>query len=367
MYEDFYEDFSQEGQTNLDILLEEFKSKTKDIFINDINSEYNTIKTENERLIEQNQKLSEDNFVLTQQLEEKNKIIEDSKLITNLLNNIKQLKDDSNKIFQFLDCLYQKDFEEIRVQDTPLWIEVLTQYYSHKDDIIKLLKIMDIKLPDNISNFRLPIDWSEEEMDIFFNTMYNHYCTNGQIFENNLKWYATSSLISVKEQCNKSNSNIPWQYILRNPILKKEKYLRQIGQHLTDYTSNWTNFAKITKFLDLSDDEIKIIINNINQVLLKKKTDAMDFCVRHLKLINNEVILNKIYNGYYNSYDFKYNSKILEMPFDYIKDWVELITKEDTNSAINFLTHKCDNLSQEQYKELLNIAYNKLMSIKGEN
>lgn len=367
MYEDFYEDFSQEGQTNLDILLEEFKSKTKDIFINDINSEYNTIKKENERLTEQNQKLSEDNFVLTQQLEEKNKIIKDSKLFTNLLNNIKQLKDDPNKIFQFLDCLYEKDFEEIRVQDTPLWIEALTQYYSHKDDIIELLKIMDVKLPDNISNFRLPIDWNEEEMDIFFNTMYNHYCTNGQIFERNLKWYATSSLISVKEQWNKSNSNIPWQYILRNPILKKEKYLRQIGQHLTDYTSNWTNFAKITKFLDLSDDEIKIIINNIDQVLLKKKTDAMDFCIRHLKLINNEVILNKVYNGYYNSYDFKYHNKIFEMPFDYIKDWIGIIVEEDTRNAIDFLTHKCDNLSQEQYKELLEIAYNKLLSIKGEN
>ena len=369
MYEDFYDDLSQEEQTNLEILLEEFKSKTKDILTADINSEYNTIKTENERLIEQNQQLLEDNFLLKQQLEEKNKIIEDSKLITNLLNNIKQLKDDPNKIFQFLDCLYEKDFEEIRVQDTPLWIEVLTQYYSHKDDIIEFLKIIDVKLPNNISNFRLPIDWNEEEMDIFFNSMYCHYCTNGNIFERNLKWYGTSSLNSVKEQCRKNTSNIPWQYILRNPILKKEKYLRQIGKHLTDYSSNWTNFAKITKFLDLSDDEIKIIINNIDQVLLKKKTDAMDFCIRHLQLIDNEVILNKIYNGYYNSYDFKYNNKILEMPFDYIKDWIGIIAKEDLRNAVDFITNKCDNFSQEQYKELLEIAFKQLsnkVNIKNE-
>lgn len=225
---------------------------------------------------------------------------------------------------------------------------------------------MDIKLPDNIYNFRLPIDWNEEEMDIFFNNMYNHYCINGNIFERNLKWYRTSSLNSVKEQCIKSTSNIPWQFVLRNPILKKEKYLRQIGQHLTDYTSNWTNFAKITKYLDLSDDEIKIIINNIDQVLLKKRTDAMDFCIRHLKLINNKVILDKVYNSYYNSYDFKYNNKIFEMPFDYIKNWVEIMIKEDIRNAINFIANKCDHLPQDKYKELLDIAYNKLLSIKGE-
>ena len=64
MYGDFYEALSQERQTNLEILLEEFKSKTKDILTSDINSEWNTIKKENERLIEQNQKLSEDNFLL---------------------------------------------------------------------------------------------------------------------------------------------------------------------------------------------------------------------------------------------------------------------------------------------------------------
>lgn len=83
MYEDFYDDLSQEKKSNLDFLMEKFKS----IIFDDIQAEVTIIKKENEHLIEQNQKLSEDNFVLKQQLEEKNKIIEDSKLITNLLNN----------------------------------------------------------------------------------------------------------------------------------------------------------------------------------------------------------------------------------------------------------------------------------------
>lgn len=140
-----------------------------------------------------------------------------------MLTNVKNIDftDDSNTLLNFLSWFWEVDYTE-NSYNVPLWLIALTNYYSHKDEVIEFLKILNIKLPKNIENFRLPIDWTEAEIDIFFITVYNHSNCNGCTYERNLNFWGTSSLDSVEEQCNRHYSEIPWQFVLRNPILKKK-------------------------------------------------------------------------------------------------------------------------------------------------
>ena len=48
-------------------------------------------------------------------------------------------------------------------------------------------------LPKNIENFRLPIDWTEEEMDIFFENMYKHVNCNGCSYKENLRYWLNNN------------------------------------------------------------------------------------------------------------------------------------------------------------------------------
>lgn len=266
--------------------------------------------------------------------------------------------DDPDILLNFLSYFWKADYTENSC-DVPLWLIALTNYYSHKDEVIELLKILNIELPKNIENFRLPIDWTEAEMDIFFTTVYNHYNYNGCTYERNLKFWGTFSLDSVEEQCNRQYSGIPWQFVLRNPILKKEKYLRQIGEHFTNKNS-WSSFLKIDEYLSLNDDEIKTIIDNIDFVKMSldkniknfENNNNSKFLLRHINLIQNSIFLDKIYDMFKSSYAFQHNNKILDMPAMYLEKWVS----ETGIYSIDWIKNNKDKFSKEEIKKLITIA-----------
>ena len=333
----------------------EFQQKYKDAFLEDANSTINSFKQANEQLKIENIQLSEELFTLEKRLQEVEENIVRSTLMNVIINNIKTTINNATnkdkKIYDFLDLIFQKDYEE-EVHNVPLWIGALTQYYSNKNIVIKILRLFDIKLPDGIENFRLPVDWNEDELDIFFDTIYNHVNCNGCVFEGNLRFWGTRSLENVKTQCySEFYSEIPWQYVLRNPLLKNKKYLEKIGKNAFK-SSNWEKFYEIDKYLDLSDEEIKIILNNIDYTKLSNKDSIKDFVMRNLKLIENNDFLEQIYILFYKSYDFKYNKKILEMPYSYILRWAHDLKDE----AINFILTNKEYFINEQRKELLAAA-----------
>lgn len=336
----------------MDELLEEFQQKCKDILLDDINSEIGSIKHDNEYLKKENDNLKTSLAQAEKSLREAKKDAEKFALMETLTHGIKSTIENAeskdNKIYDFLELVFPKDYNE-DVYDAPLWIGVMTQFYSNKGKVIDILRLFDIKLPDNIENFRLPIDWNEEELDMFFDTVNNHVNCNGCTFEGNLRFWGSRSLYDVKTQCYKSGySEIPWQYVLRNPLLRNEKYLAKIGKNaFTPF--RWDNFYRIDKYLNLSDDEIKIILNNIDYTKMKNKGDVEEFVLRNLKLVEDDEFLKKIYSLFYNSYDFRYRNKILDMPYKYMLQWA----CDCKNDAARFIEENKEHFTEEQRKELL--------------
>ena len=347
-----YDEWPEVEKSEMDLLLEEYREKCMDLICGSVNSEISAILENNSRLIKENEKLRNENTELKNNTTTNEKLLNESKIMMMLVENVKQFKDDNDKIYQFLDCIFDQDYNE-STYDTPLWIGALTMYYSHKEEVLQLLKMINVRLPDNVENFRLPIDWTEEEMDIFFDSMSNHCNCNNCIYEGNLRFWHPYALYSVNKQChNGSYSEIPWQYVLRNPVLKKEKYLVQIGKHFIDKYSYWYKFAKIDEYLDLNDDEIKIILDNIDFVLLTSKMGAFDFVKKHLKLITNKNWLSKMYDILHDSYEFKWRDALFDMPFEYIKKWCE----DHKDDGVDWVKRNSKKLTEEQRKELLTIV-----------
>jgi hypothetical protein len=348
-YEDYYE------PSVMDEILDEFRQKCKEVLLDDINTEIGAIKHTNECLRKENDELKKALSKTEKDLRELKKNTEKFSLMETLVNGIKNTVENSEskdeKIYGFLDLVFKRDYIE-QTYDAPLWIGAMTQFYSNREKVIEVLKLFDIKLPNGIENFRLPIDWNEKELDIFFDTMHNHYNCNCSTYEGNLGFWGSASLEDVKTQCNRNYSQIPWQYVLRNPLLKKEKYLKKIGKNAygaNSYSGHWVSCYKIDHYLDLSDEEIKTILNNIDYTKLKNNDAISKFVLRNLKCIENEEFLNKVYSLFRSSYEFGYGKKILEMPYKYMLQWV----CDNKNSATNFIENNKENFTEEQRKELL--------------
>lgn len=340
-------------ECNLNCIIQDLVDNVKRQVIHESNSEIKSILNENAKLKKENNELQKSINDITSQNNDNNLF---ESIWGNIKNNLmKKVPSEeqftkNNKIYDFLSLIYDKDYVEEVDTNTPLWIGILTQWYSHKNEMIQIMDSLGISTPKNVSNFRLPIDWTEEELDIFFDTIHNHVNCNCRTYNGNLRFWGDSSLQDVKTQCNRSYSEIPWQYVLRNPRLKNEKYLAAIGKgaYSSKY-SNYSKFFRIDTYQELNDEQIKVIIDNMEYQMMHKSDEIDRFLLKHINLISNENFLDKIYDRFSDSYSFECNNCILDMPYKYAYKWLTM----HKNKAIQLLDRYPEHFTEEQRREII--------------
>lgn len=342
--------------------VEEFQKKCMETVYAEANDEITRLKSNNKSLRTEiknlNQKLKaiETEYSMLQQTLDLTKLeyaqkLSNSDLMLSLFDAIKVNCQKDEDIYKLFSLLFTKDYNES--QDCPLWIGILTQYYSHKTEAIEILRILNVKLPVNVESFRLPFDWNKEELDIFMKTMHKHVNCNGCTYSENLKFWASTSLDTVAEQCStRFYDEIPWQFVLRNPSLKNPEYLTMIGKNLEGSSSNWCKFVKLDEYQELTDEELLLIINNINPLLLKKRSPVTDFCLKHINLITRKELLDVLYQIYTDTWEFDGKFKILEMPYEYIWAWCKEHCSTVTLNLLKSDNFKQSKLTRAQKKEL---------------
>lgn len=340
-------------ESNLDCIIQDLVDNVKRQVIDESNSEINLIINENRKLKEENEELQKSINDITSQNNSNN--LFDSiwgSIKNNLMKKVppeEQLAK-NNKVYDFLSLIYDKDYVEKVDANTPLWIGILTQWYSHKNEMIQIMHSLGIHTPHNVSNFRLPVDWTEEELDTFFDTIYNHKNCNGCTYEGNLRFWNDSSLQNVRTQCTKSYSEIPWQYVLRNPLLKNKKYLAAIGKGAyISKCSNYFKFFKLENYQELSDEQIKVIIDNMEYQKMNNFDEINTFLLKHIDLISNEHFLNNIYDRFSNNYSFEVYDCVLHVPYKYAYKWLI----EHKNKVIQFLDKYPEHFTLEQRREII--------------
>ena len=89
--------------------------------------------------------------------------------IVNQLNyRIQETEDKYKKedfIYNFLELLFKPDFNE-STYEVPTWLGAVVNYYSNREFVIQVLNLLHVKMPDNITKFRLPIHWKSKFCNI---------------------------------------------------------------------------------------------------------------------------------------------------------------------------------------------------------
>lgn len=221
----------------------------------------------------------------------------------------KALKEKINKdnLDKFVEFLFDKEDNEYSEH---IDIRLMCNYYSHKEDILNLLDYFDIERVPNIENFRLPIDYTEEEIGLIVKNVYHTSNCNGTYYKDNLK-YAVSSLIKPIKSVS-SYDNIMWQYVLQNPFVLN--HLEEIASNLK--YSRYSIFAHLDEYHELTDNQKKILLKGLTPEMFKRKSDFKEwqaFAYRNIHLIeDNQIFIQLAAN--LDPYDIRYNRKYIGFP-----------------------------------------------------
>lgn len=345
-------EYPEYNLSEMDELLIEYKAKCEEVLRNSMDAEIGQIKEENKFLKKRNTELHNDiNNLKKLYDEERHKnetIVLDNSIIDILKNQIstKETNEDKNKsVYALFNLLFDKDYNErFSKEDTEEFVlGCLVEFYSHKEDIIKIFKVLGYTSKYDLSKFILPTEWSRDELFYFFDEIDNRSNTNGTCFEDNIQFWKGFAYNTAKEQCDYRYSNIPWQFVLRNKELKDSDFLMLIGTNINRKYSGY-QLLSFDKYLDLTDDEKKIVFSYIDFANINCSSEGFNLIKRNIHLFNDkqlEIIFEICKNKYEFSCDWNFISKL---PMEFIKKVIEN--------------------NPEKFKEILDKRYNEYFSVE---
>jgi hypothetical protein len=253
----------------------EFSSTVNELIQKEVTARSNSFKEHYENLKSENSKLQQNLYEKNMEVQylsaQLHDMVTKNKLFETILSRLNK-----DTIQDYIALTYEPDFNEDGQFETPLWFKLIVNYYSHRDEIIDLLKVFDINIPKWVLTFRLPFEWTKGELDHFFNTIYNHYVCNGQIYSHNLNFWMGEKIDDPIANMNKNYSEIPWQFVLRHPLLNTPEYCKKMADAINK-GGNGVYFAVITDYQNLSDENLDILINGIDFSKIKKLNDNNAF------------------------------------------------------------------------------------------
>lgn len=326
--EDFYE------QSKFDEKINELKDCLRDSVRQEIQDQITQLQRENKKLKEENDDLRNKN----KSIEYENKGL----LSTNKVLNILTDKISEENIYKIIQVIFPKTFNE-KTNDCPEFWSTYVNYYCNRKDVITLLKYANVKIPSELENIILPHDWNEELLDKFFDTMYKHVNCNGCTYEGNLRYW--SYRMAANPFSNSSYDEIPWQFVLRNPLLNSEKYALKIAKAMNE-GYNGLKFKEICSYQHLSKEILKLIVDKL---VVKEKSDKaiFDFLINHIEFVSDMERLDILYPEI--EYRWHCYDAVLKMPKEYQMKYAMSISRME--DRIEFLNKT--NLSKEEKSQIL--------------
>lgn len=315
--------------------IEEFKNYLIESTQSSATSEIAKLNDKNEKLRQENRMLSNKNNELQKRLKTSVQNDISSQILSKYISEC--------NIYDIIEVLFHKTFDENTCEVPEFW-STYVNYYNDRKEIILLLRSVGVEMPDKLEDIVLPHEWNEELLDKFFDTMYSHYNCNGTTYKDNLRfWTYQMAAHPFDTKFFSCYDEIPWQFLLRNPLLNSKKYAKKIAKEMNkgDYG---VYFSKICDYQELSQDVLQTIIDNLELVNNEK---VANFLIEHISLVTNEKKLDKLYSTLVNKYGgVKY---ILQMPQKYQILYAKSLSS--TEKMIEFL--KLTKLSKEKKMELL--------------
>jgi hypothetical protein len=314
---------------------------------NTVKENLKTLRTSLEDLRDKYEKTLFEKFVLEDKLKEIGK--KDSILISNIFS--------SNKIDlkSFIDSIgfNQSNEANSQMDNPPNWFYLICKYYDNKEDVLKLYDFLGIEYPDWLKTFVIPYEYDEDQLDLFFKNMSKHYVCNGCIYEGNLGFWFNEwhdSQFDPHNYFSKKNSysEIPWQLILKNSLLKTEKYFNRIVKEIENNSPHSSYFYAIDKYQKIEDDQIDTLV----KLAIRRSTEKNDpsELVSFLKRnFTNDIEFLNLYKHKIseNSYNVFYLGKF---PKEII---IEYIINKNCSISEKLLLAKKIDISEEELLKLI--------------
>lgn len=324
-----------QNDTEFNEKFEELKNYLIESAQSDASNEIKRLSSENRELRKEVKELSEQN----DELKKENKTINTNDRVVKIVTN--QISE--GNVCRLIESLFSQTFHE-NTYDTPLFWAMYVNYYNDRKDVVSLLRFAGVKIPDELEDIVLPHEWNEELLDKFFDTMYAHYNCNGETYENNLRfWTYSMAAHPFDKKYFSCYDEIPWQFVLRNPLLNSQKYALKIADEMNK-SGNGIYFSKICDYQELSTDVLQTIVSNLK---VSQYPIVTDFLINHIELVTDKKVLDHLYSVLVDKYGG--TKHILQMPEKYQEKYVKSL--DNPEKMINFLN--MTKFSKEKKMELL--------------
>lgn len=296
---DFFDELFDDSTFNerMDLLKDYFADSVKD----DVKKVISDLQKKNTELTNEIEKLRAENEHIKEENKKLSKTNEFGSCLTSFINK--------DNVYKFIECIFDKTFNEDTDRCKSYWATYVN-YYDNRKDIIKILKYVG-ECPDGLEDVVLPHEWDEDMLEQFFNHMTNNYVCNGNIYEDNLKYWDYKRALSPFSP---GITEIPWQFVLRNPLLNNEKYAHKVVDAIN--TNGYGEyFSRILEYQTLDETVLEIIINGIDIHKKYISSDIINFVCENINLIIDADKLDYLYDTI--SKKWKADEIILNMPSKY--------------------------------------------------
>jgi hypothetical protein len=295
----------------------DYVSSIEEIIAAEVNKRCKDIQSQWEQFNDKYWEVVSEATQLKQELENKTK----HEVSTDFVTNNILAKINKDNIEHLLEIILTKTHNEDGGMDCPLWFKLFVNYYNDKELVFKLFDIASIEYPKYAKTIRLPYEWNEQEIDLFFDTMKNHYVCNGSIYRSNLGfWYREWRYFDfdITKGLNHNYSQVPWQLLLKNPLLNTVKYAHKMAESIDRY-SHGGYFIEIFKYQNLSSEIKKIVFKEMNRLPEMSMYDYYQLTENNLDSLPEEW-LNKYFGTLLKEKDYSsyYIEKINKLPKEYI-------------------------------------------------
>ncbi len=284
------------------------------------------------------------------ELRQSNKKLEQIEMFETLQSKIN--KENISELIKHLNLeSISISFDGMHENEIPQWFKLIVKYYPDKDKIFTLFDLFDIEYPQWAKSYKLPFDYSEDELNMIFSKLYKMYVCNGCIYDHNMGFHYTyisrykGNLQRLFEE--ESCVEIPWNLLLLNPLLIQDEYFKLIVESIAKKESHSEYFFKIQDYQQISDKQAKELFNYLPKKKLFEVHRA--FVKNNASLISTNSDLAEEFKDQMtdNQYgDFYY----LNFPFEYQKEFI-LKSNFRTDSKIEMINKL--NINKEDKMKLV--------------
>lgn len=140
-----------------------------------------------------------------------------------------------------------------------VWMKAIIMFYPEKERALGLMKFFDIQMPDWAGNFRMPYDFTKEEIKYIVDHIEENSISNSCYLSDNMGFYCErmkSNMGSVKPRDSWSKGSIPWQYLLKNKYLLDDEIFNIVIEKMKKAKSHTEYLYAISTYQYVDDKKL---------------------------------------------------------------------------------------------------------------